>query len=58
MMCEEDSMRAQGSSGQVTKPCVCQLGIHVGLYKPTGKVDADGKREFICRLCGRTEWRD
>jgi len=39
------------------KPCVCQLGMHVGLYRPTGKANAQGQREFRCRFCGRTEWR-
>lgn len=56
---QEVGMRDQGSTGadRVTKPCVCQLGVHVGLYKATGKVDDGGRREFRCRLCGRTEWR-
>jgi hypothetical protein len=41
----------------VTKPCVCQIGIHAGLYRPSGKVNAEGLEEYVCRLCGRTEWR-
>lgn len=56
---QEVEMADQGSIGadKVTKPCVCQLGVHVGLYKATGKIDDRGWREFRCRLCGRTEWR-
>lgn len=56
---QEVGMSDQGGTGadRVTKPCVCQLGVHVGLYKATGKVDDAGRREFRCRLCGRTEWR-
>ena len=50
-------MAAARSGEPVTKPCVCQLGIHIGLYKATGNVNAEGKHEFMCRLCGRTEWR-
>ena len=46
-----------GVQAEVTKPCICQLGVHFGLYRPTGNVNAQGLREFKCRLCGRTEWR-
>jgi hypothetical protein len=40
------------------KPCLCQIKPLRGpLYKATGKVNAQGQKEFQCRLCGTTEWR-
>jgi hypothetical protein len=59
VLVEEVGMADRGSTDgdKVTKPCVCQLGVHVGLYKATGKADDRGRQEFRCRLCGRTEWR-
>jgi hypothetical protein len=40
------------------KPCLCQVRPLAGVvFKATGKTNAQGQSEYICRICGRTEWR-
>jgi len=50
----------QGSTPEATpqKPCLCQVRPLSGLvFKATGKTNAKGQSEYVCRICGRTEWR-
>ena len=40
------------------KPCLCQVRTLAGaVFKATGKTNAHGQSEYVCRICGRTEWR-
>ena len=40
------------------KPCLCQVRpLAVAVFKATGKTNPQGQSEYVCRICGRVEWR-
>jgi hypothetical protein len=53
------ALMSQGQPGTAKqKACVCQIRPLAGaVFKATGKTNAEGKSEYVCRICGRTEWR-
>ena len=48
----------RGREATNQKPCLCQVRpLRRAVMTRAGNVNAQGQREFKCRLCGATEWR-